>query len=167
MQQMIDIGRWQQIRDAEADARAGGPQFHEIQRANAAAASARDAVARWKAAGPTGRPTPPPFAPSRRGEEVLPGIGGSTREAIARAHTTTLRELEDRVVEAEGTAKRLSERMRIAGERRANLAALVEAIQQWAAAEGVVLPGTGSRVETSVHVPNAPANARTFLGIPI
>ena len=170
----LDVERWHRLRRAEADARDDGPTFVQLQESQDRLARARDQLARFKAGGAKGYASGPPVANAHAGEEIRPGMGGHGPSDVQRAFASSVRELEQRAVEAEAEHQRISERRRQCSERLAGLRQLVEACRAWASEQGMVLPGDDGRLvpppglpgARSVHIAGPPPGTHDFLGRP-
>ena len=163
----LDLERWRRLRAAAADAKHDGPSFLEVQEANDRRARARDQLERFKAAGARGNPSGPPMAHAHAGETILPGVGGHSHDDVARAHKSSVAELETRDANAEREAKRLADQLRRCSERRNTLNRLIEAIRNWAAEHSIRLPGDEPGIPAPVVVVHgAPRGTHDFLGRP-
>ena len=148
----IDADRWLALLDALRDAEAESPPVVDLQNANAALSRARADLEHHRSRGPTGR------IDQRQTPEVL-----------ATAHARDVAELEQRVATREREAKRIDARIKAASAKRNTLFQLVEGVRAQARLEGILLPGDDSLQpppmfsSTSVQVPGAPADARSFM----
>jgi hypothetical protein len=167
----IDIDKWQRLRAAAANAEHDGPTFADLQAAIDRRARERIELERFRADGVRGYASGPPITNAHAGEQILAGVGGHGPDDVKRAFDASVRELEQRVVEAEREVERISERRRQCSETLARLRGLVEDCRTWADAQGIVLPGAAGRVvpppgmvgARSVHIPEPPADARSII----
>jgi hypothetical protein len=135
----FDEARWRRLLDAYRNAVDDGPTFPQLQAAQQRRTQARNILAGFKARGARGN---------------LDRKHLNTDD-LERAHDNSVRELEQRVVEAEHETERVEARSRAAAERRAVLGLLVEGVRAWAAAQEppVRLPGDDASVLPTMGVP--------------
>lgn len=144
----LDLDRWNRLRDALANANDASPAFMLLQDAHGRAARARADLETYQRRGAAGQPT-------RRHPDVIASFDRGVKE------------LEQRVAEAEHEVQRLDSLQRESGAARRQLQTLIDGIREWAASEPILLAGdeeiSMARFSpSSVRLPAPPVNARTF-----